>query len=195
MFDVIRDSDLVILLIADAALAELADEVFAALRPGSIVGLSHGYLLAHLQATGRAFPARRVDHRRVPEGHGRSRCGACTNRAATPTAPASTRASPYTPTSTAAPQTSRSDGRSRSARPYIFWTTLEDEYRSDTLGERAILLAIPHAIAEAVYRRMAELGESPNRAFERSTESMTGPLARTISQRRAARRARLARRP
>ena len=56
MFDVIRDSDLVILLIADAALGELADEVFAALRPGAIVGLSHGYLLAHLQATGRAFP-------------------------------------------------------------------------------------------------------------------------------------------
>ena len=56
MFDVIRDSDLVILLIADAALGELADEVFAALRPGAIIGLSHGYLLAHLQATGRAFP-------------------------------------------------------------------------------------------------------------------------------------------
>src|SRR5262249_10214766 len=45
MLAVIRESDLVLLLIADAALAELADEVFAALRPGAIVGLSHGYLL------------------------------------------------------------------------------------------------------------------------------------------------------
>ena len=57
MFEVIRDSDLVILLIADAALAELADDVFATLRPGAILGLSHGYLLAHLEATGRAFPS------------------------------------------------------------------------------------------------------------------------------------------
>src|SRR5262249_5639947 len=56
MFDVIGRSDLVILLIADAALAELSDEVFAAVRPGAIVGLSHGYLLAHLQASGRTFP-------------------------------------------------------------------------------------------------------------------------------------------
>src|SRR5580765_5505964 len=47
MFDVIRSSDLVILLIADAALAELHDEIFAGLRPGAIIGLSHGFLLAH----------------------------------------------------------------------------------------------------------------------------------------------------
>src|SRR5262249_23001221 len=65
--------------------------------------------------------------------------------------------------------------------PYIFWTTLEDEYRSDIVGERAILLGIPHAIAEAVYRRRIELGDTSSYAFERSTESMTGPLARTVS--------------
>ncbi|HTD49927.1 MAG TPA: ketol-acid reductoisomerase, partial [Acidimicrobiia bacterium] len=65
--------------------------------------------------------------------------------------------------------------------PFIFETTLDAEYRSDTAGERAILLGIPHAIAEAVYRRCVELGDPPTRAFIRSTESMTGPLARTIS--------------
>src|SRR5262245_2726473 len=57
MFDVIRISDLVILLIADAALGDLADDVFASMKPGAIVGLSHGYLLAHLETTNRAFPA------------------------------------------------------------------------------------------------------------------------------------------
>ena len=50
MFDVIRRSDLVILLIADAGLAELHKAVFAALRPGAVVGLSHGFLLAHLRS-------------------------------------------------------------------------------------------------------------------------------------------------
>jgi len=181
MFDVIRDSDLVILLIADAALGELADEVFAALRPGSIVGLSHGYLLAHLQATGRGFPpgvsiiavcpkGMGMSVRRLYE-QGRDIDGAGINASVAVHADV--------------------DGRATNVAlgwavalgaPYIFWTTLEDEYRSDTLGERAILLAVPHAIAEAVYSRMTELGETPNRAFERSTESMTGPLARAISR-------------
>src|SRR5262245_41836496 len=37
MFEVIGESDLVILLIADAALTELSDKVFASLKPGAIV--------------------------------------------------------------------------------------------------------------------------------------------------------------
>jgi ketol-acid reductoisomerase len=66
--------------------------------------------------------------------------------------------------------------------PFIFETTLESEYLSDIAGERAILLGIPHAIAEAVYRRRIELGDSPTTAFIISTECMTGELARTISR-------------
>jgi ketol-acid reductoisomerase len=66
--------------------------------------------------------------------------------------------------------------------PFIFETTLESEALSDIAGERAALLGIPHAIAEALYRRYVELGDPPVRAFIRSTESMTGPLARAISR-------------
>jgi ketol-acid reductoisomerase len=65
--------------------------------------------------------------------------------------------------------------------PYVFETTLESEYLSDIAGERAILLGIPHAIAEAMYRRRTEMGDGPADAFRVSTESMTGALARTIS--------------
>jgi ketol-acid reductoisomerase len=43
------------------------------------------------------------------------------------------------------------------------------------------LLGIPHAISEAMYRRCLELGDSPECAFARSTECMTGPLASAIS--------------
>src|SRR5262249_17894415 len=57
MFDVIRSSDLVILLISDAALADLHSDIFSSLEPGAIVGLSHGFLLAHLQATNENFAA------------------------------------------------------------------------------------------------------------------------------------------
>jgi ketol-acid reductoisomerase len=181
MLAVIRDSDLVILLIADAALADHADEVFAALRPGAIVGLSHGYLLAHLEATGRAFPSDvsvvavcpkgvGVSVRRLYE-QGRDTDGAGINASVAVHTDADGRATDVALGWAVA-----------LGSPYIFWTTLEDEYRSDIVGERAILLGIPHAIAEAVYRRMIELGDSPRRAFECSTESMTGPLARTISR-------------
>jgi ketol-acid reductoisomerase len=181
MCDVIRDSDLVILLVADAALAELADDVFAELKPGAIVGLSHGYLLAHLQTTGCAFPpgvsvigvcpkGMGVSVRRLYE-QGRETDGAGINASVAVHVDADGRASDVALGWAVA-----------LGAPYIFVTTLEDEYRSDIVGERAILLAIPHAIAEAVYRRRIELGDTPTYAFERSTESMTGPLARTVSR-------------
>ena len=44
-----------LLLISDAAFAENY-EIFAAFRPGSTLGLSHGFLLSHLQAQGEEFP-------------------------------------------------------------------------------------------------------------------------------------------
>ena len=57
MFEVIASSDLVILLIADSAQADNYKEIFARLKPGSTLGLSHGFLLAHLQNVGDSFPA------------------------------------------------------------------------------------------------------------------------------------------
>jgi ketol-acid reductoisomerase len=44
MFDVIARSDLVILLISDAAQAQLYPKIFEAMRPGATLGLSHGQL-------------------------------------------------------------------------------------------------------------------------------------------------------
>ena len=180
MFDVIRSSDLVILLIADAALASLHEQIFAALKPNAVVGLSHGYLLAHLRTEGRDFPPGTDVIAVCPKGmgasvrrlydQGREADGAGIN------ASIAIHADP--------------DGRATDialawavaiGAPFIFETTLESEYKSDIAGERAILLGIPHAIAEAVYRRCTELGDAPPQAFVKSTESMTGPLARTIS--------------
>jgi ketol-acid reductoisomerase len=48
MYDVIGESDMVLLLIADAAQADQYKEIFAALKPGATLGLSHGFLLQHL---------------------------------------------------------------------------------------------------------------------------------------------------
>src|SRR5262249_5842576 len=43
MFAVVKESDIVLLLIADAAQAELYSKVFESLRPGATLGLSHGF--------------------------------------------------------------------------------------------------------------------------------------------------------
>ncbi|MEU8227588.1 hypothetical protein [Kribbella sp. NPDC048915] len=65
--------------------------------------------------------------------------------------------------------------------PYTFATTLRDEYLSDIAGERAILLGAVHGLVEAMYRHFRIAGADPVTAYERSTETITGPIARTIS--------------
>merc|ERR1719356_1552913 len=56
MFDVISKSDLVILLISDAAQAKLYQQVFDTMKPGAVLGLSHGFLLGYLDSIGESFP-------------------------------------------------------------------------------------------------------------------------------------------
>src|SRR5436853_1879414 len=57
MYSVIAESDLVLLLIADAAQAELYRSIFEAISPGATLGLSHGFLLGHLTNVGASLPA------------------------------------------------------------------------------------------------------------------------------------------
>jgi ketol-acid reductoisomerase len=180
MMDIVRTSDLVILLMADAALVERHAEIFAALKPDAIIGLSHGFLLAHLQSAGGCFPSNHSVIAVCPKGmgksvrrlyeQGRDVDGAGINCSVAVHADV--------------------DGRATDVAlawaigigaPFVFETTLESEYLSDIAGERAILLGIPHAIAEAMYRRRIEMGDEPAAAFMHSTETMTGPLARVIS--------------
>jgi ketol-acid reductoisomerase len=181
MFDVIRGSDLVLLLIADAAQAELYPQIFAALRPGTTLGLSHGFLLAHLRNMGDYFPSQNNIIAVCPKGmgpsvrrlyeQGRDVNGAGIN------------------TSFAVEQDI--DGRATDialawsvglGAPYTFKTTMQSEYLSDIFGERAILLGAVHGIVESLYRRNVAEGFSEEEAFDQACESITGPISRTISR-------------
>jgi ketol-acid reductoisomerase len=66
--------------------------------------------------------------------------------------------------------------------PYTFQTTLESEYKSDIFGERGILLGAVHGVIECLYRRYVAEGMSREDAFLNSSESITGPISRTISR-------------
>ncbi|GLT37403.1 hypothetical protein SLA2020_117210 [Shorea laevis] len=55
IWETVSGSDLVLLLISDAAQADNYEKVFSHMKPNSILGLSHGFLLGHLQSMGLDF--------------------------------------------------------------------------------------------------------------------------------------------
>jgi ketol-acid reductoisomerase len=181
MFAVIRESDLVLLLISDAAQAELYEQIFAALKPGATLGFSHGFLLGHLKNTGAWFPANVNVIGVCPKGmgpsvrrlyvQGMSVNGAGINSSFAVEQDINGRA------------TDIALGWSVAlGSPYTFQTTLESEYKSDIYGERGILLGAVHGIIESLYRRFLAEGKSREDAFLHSAEAITGPISRIISK-------------
>jgi ketol-acid reductoisomerase len=170
------------LLISDAAQIDHYEKVFATMKDGATLGLSHGFLLGHLESIGKYFPPNINVVGVCPKGmgpsvrnlyvQGKEINGAGIN------------------TSFAVEQDI--DGRATDhalgwavavGAPYVFMTTLGNEYRSDIFGERGILLGAVHGIVEALYRRFVmQENMDEARAFIDSVENVTGPLSRTISR-------------
>jgi ketol-acid reductoisomerase len=181
MFDVIRESDMVLLLIADAAQADQFKEIFAALRPGATLGLSHGFLLQHLDNEGTSFPKNINVIAVCPKGmgpsvrrlyvQGKEINGAGINSSFAVVQDIDGKA------------TDQAIGWSIAlGSPYTFITTLKNEFKSDVFGERAILLGAVHGIVEALFRRFVqEEGMSEEEAFKASAESVTGPISKIVS--------------
>jgi ketol-acid reductoisomerase len=180
MFDVIKESDIVLLLISDAAQSQLYPQVFEAIRPGATLGLSHGYLLGHLINEGKAFPKNINVIMVAPKGmgpsvrrlyvQGKTVNGAGINASFAVHQDIDGRATDYA--------LAWSVGL---GSPYTFQTTLESEFKSDIFGERGILLGAVHGLVEGLYRRYVNQGMSKEDAFRHSAESITGPISRTIS--------------
>jgi ketol-acid reductoisomerase len=181
MYDVISESDLVLLLISDAAQAELYPRIFTTLRPGATLGLSHGFLLGHLKNVGVYFP----EHINVigvcPKGmgpsvrrlyeQGRDVNGAGINSSFAVQQDINGHATDYA-----------LGWAVGIGSPFAFQTTLESEYMSDIFGERGILLGAVHGIVEVLYRWFMRHGHTPEDAYLHSVESITGPISKTISK-------------
>jgi ketol-acid reductoisomerase len=181
MFAVVAESDLVILLISDAAQAELFQRILDKMRPGTTLGLSHGFLVGHMKNVGAKFPPNINVIAVCPKGMGPSVRrlyvqGKTVNGAGINS-------------SFAVEQDI--DGRATDialgwsvaiGSPYTFQTTLESEFKSDIYGERCILLGAVHGIIESLYRRYITQGMSHEDAFEHSAEAITGPISRIISK-------------
>ncbi|GAB4859625.1 hypothetical protein Ancab_011099 [Ancistrocladus abbreviatus] len=180
IWETISGSDLVLLLISDSAQADNYEKVFSHMKPNSILGLSHGFLLGHLQSLGLDFPKNISVIAVCPKGmgpsvrrlyvQGKEINGAGIN------------------SSFAVHQDV--DGRATDVAlgwsvalgsPFTFATTLEQEYKSDIFGERGILLGAVHGIVESLFRRYTERGMSEDLAYKNTVESITGTISKTIS--------------
>ncbi|PKU67377.1 ketol-acid reductoisomerase, chloroplastic [Dendrobium catenatum] len=180
IWETISSSDLVLLLISDAAQADNHEKIFSHMKPNSILGLSHGFLLGHLQSSGLDFPKNISVIAVCPKGmgpsvrrlyvQGKEINGAGIN------------------SSFAVHQDV--DGRATDVAlgwsvalgsPFTFATTLEQEYKSDIFGERGILLGAVHGIVEALFRRYTEKGMNEELAYKNTVECITGIISKTIS--------------
>lgn len=181
MFEVIRESDLVLLLISDAAQAALFGRIFEALREGSTLGLSHGFLLAHLANLGARFPAG-VDVIGVcPKGMGPSVRRLYERGHETSGAGINVSIAIQQDVSGRATDRALAWAIALGA-PCCFATTLASEFRSDVFGERGVLLGAVHGLVESLYRYLRSHGMAPPEAFRNSCESITGPISRSISR-------------
>lgn len=182
MYEVISESDMILLLISDAAMATCYHDIFKAMKPGATLGLSHGFLLGHMDSLGESFPDNMNVILVAPKGMGPSVRtlyvqGKTTNGAGINCSFAVEK---------------NVDGKATDlaigwaiaiGAPFCFQTTLRNEYRSDIFGERCILLGAIHGICESLWRRFVMEGMDEEEAFLRSTESITGPLSQIISKR------------
>uniref|UniRef100_A0ACD5TZB4 Uncharacterized protein n=1 Tax=Avena sativa TaxID=4498 RepID=A0ACD5TZB4_AVESA len=181
IWETVSGSDLVLLLISDSAQADNYEKIFSHMKPKSILGLSHGFLLGHLQSHGLDFPKNISVVAVCPKGmgpsvrrlyvQGKEVNGAGINA------------------SFAVHQDV--DGRATDVAlgwsvalgsPFTFATTLEQEYKSDIFGERGILLGAVHGIVEALFRRYTEQGMGEELAYKSTVEGITGIISKTISK-------------
>ncbi len=181
MYEVIADSDIVLLLISDAAQADNYRKVFDAMKSGATLGLSHGFLLGYLKAVGDKFPSDVNVIGVCPKGmgpsvrrlyeQGKSVNGAGINSSFAVEQDINGKA------------TDQALGWAVAlGSPFTFMTTLEKEYLSDIYGERGVLLGGVHGMVEVLFRRYTAEGASDEEAFRRSVEATTGPISKTISR-------------
>jgi len=180
MFSVIKESDLVILLISDAAQAKLYKDVFAAMKPGATLGLSHGFLLGYLDSINESFPEDMDVIAVCPKGMGPSVRRLYEQGKEVNGAGINASFGVHQNVSGKATDLALGWGVALGS-PFMFETTLRSEYCSDIYGERGILLGAVHGIVESLFRRYQRQGMTPEQAFTESCESITGKITKIIS--------------
>jgi ketol-acid reductoisomerase len=170
----------VAMLIADGGMGKQGAEYLAAMREGSVLGLAHGFYQGFLEGRGQTIADVAPQLGGVvgvcPKGMGKSvrkgyEMGSGIN------------------TSFAVESGDRAQMTDLAlawslglGAPSTFPTTLGMEWRSDLVGERAMLLGGPHGLVEAVHPWKMRQGLSGEAAYIESVETLVGPISKTISK-------------
>ncbi|KHN07751.1 Ketol-acid reductoisomerase, chloroplastic [Glycine soja] len=153
IWETISGSDLVLLLISDAAQADNYEKIFSHMKPNSILGLSHGFLLGHLQSMGLDFPKHFSVIAVCPKGMG----------------PSVRRL--YV-------QGKEINGAGINSS---FAVHQDVDGGLLMLLWHGILLGAVHGIVESLFRRYTEHGMSEDLAYNNTVESITGTISKIIS--------------
>ncbi|CAL5330993.1 unnamed protein product [Camellia sinensis] len=180
IWETISGSDLVLLLISDAAQADNYEEIFKHMKPNSILGLSHGFLLGHLQSMGLDFPKNMSVIVVCPKGMGPSMRRLYVQGKEINGAGINSSFGVHQDVDGKATDVALGWSVALGS-PFTFATTLEQEYKSDIFGERGILLGAVHGIVETLFRRYTENGISEDLAYKNTVECITGDISKTIS--------------
>lgn len=176
MYKVIEESDMNLLLISDKAQCDNYEKIFERLKPGSTLGLSHGFLLGYLKNENRYFPKDINVVMMAPKGMGPSLRKLYLKGKGINSSIAIEQDVDGLATDKAI------SWGIATGSPYIFETTMEKEYISDLFGERAILLGGVHGIVEYLFRENSKIF-SKDKAFINSCKNLTSLINDTISER------------
>ena len=180
MFDVLKASDLAIVLISDAAQAKLYNQIFSAIKPGATLGFSHGFLIGYVESIGYKIRDDINIIAMCPKGMGPSVRRLYEQGKTVNGAGINSSIGVYQDVNGKATEQTLGWAIACGA-PFVFPTTMEMEYRSDIFGERGILLGGVHGMIEALYRYFTENGMDKEEAFLRTAEAITGTISKTIS--------------
>ena len=178
-------SDLVICLVADGGMVETHQEIFGALKPGAIVGISHGFIVGYLESAGKELPANHDFIMVAPKGMGPSvrklYLQGAEKEGAGINASVAVRA--------------RSQDRTELVRevanawsvgigsPVTFGTDFLSEVVSDLFGERSMLLAALWGMVEAHFEFLStDQHCNKLRAFRIAVSGITGTVTDLLSQ-------------
>ena len=180
--DLVPQADMLMLLISDGAQTKNWKKIVGMMKPGATLGLSHGFLLGHLYATGQKFrddinvvlmaPKGMGDSVRRLYLQGQTTDGAGINSSVAVEQDVNGRAYDYAIAWAVA-----------TGSPVTFFTTMRNEYISDITGERAMLLGLAWALVETLYAHYVGAGGmKPADAFLLSTKGLTSTVVNLISQ-------------
>merc|ERR1740138_1154503 len=142
------------------------------MKPGATLGLSHGFLLGHLNNVGESFPQDINVVMVAPKGMGPSVRRLYEQGKEVNGAGINASFGVHQDKSGKATDLALGWGVALGS-PFMFETTLRSEYKSDIYGERGILLGAVHGIVESLYRRYQRQGMSPEQAFIESSKTIS----------------------